>query len=253
MTGTGQPVLLPGDEYKMTTKFAIISIPRTGSSYLVTSLQKHPEVTCHGEIFHPKVEWHILDNVRDRINLMARNHKPIEFVNEILDLDLGNIAVGFKIFKGHNDKALDYILKESSIKKIILKRNNIIASFSSLKLAQETNIWNVKYKMETSHKSIQFDGKEFKKYYHEIQKIYAYYKEVLEATNQSYLSISYAEHIMTNRIDVVYDFLCLNKKTSCHSDFQKLYTSDILARFGNPEEVITWLERNGHTDWLKEI
>ena len=72
----------------MTTKgdplrFVVLSEARSGTSLLTETLNTHPEITCHGEVFHPNPDWHfrgdMADWSKDRI-IDLRDHET-EFLN----------------------------------------------------------------------------------------------------------------------------------------------------------------------------
>lgn len=231
-------------------KFCILSIPRTGSSLLVTALRQHPQILCHGEIFHPHVDWHIFGQARNAIDLTLRTSNPVEFVNRIYSENDGAKFVGFKIFRGHNDVALDDILHTSEIKKIVLRRSNALASYSSHVLAEKTDVWNSEEDIRMDE-TIEFDQVRFSEHIEWERETYSLYNKVLSNTCQSHLSISYADVVQAG-FGAVLSFLGADLNVEVTAKTKKLYSSHIIDRFKNPAQVLAFLHEIGHPEWAHE-
>ena len=121
-------------------RFAIIGLARSGSSYLVSMLDSHPEIHCCGEIFN-----------RDGVNLRwpktlggrqagraieseleeLRARDPQAFLERVFAIDFGKPVLGFKIFRNHNPPMLERIIADRDIAKIVLRRANGLARYAS--------------------------------------------------------------------------------------------------------------------------
>ena len=125
-------------------KFVILAVPRTGSNYLCGMLNTHPEILCHHEVFNPEDIFYALDYRNGRIkgNIDERNKYPKLFLNNLLELNFGHNAVGFKFMTGQNARALNLIRGDMNIKKIILKRKNKIKTYVSLLIAEKTRSYS---------------------------------------------------------------------------------------------------------------
>ncbi len=128
------------------TKFVILNAPRTGSNYLCTLLDSHPEVLCHHEIFNPHVVGvaRHLQNTSFRLGTREeREGDPVEFLGRVWERTEGRRAVGFKLCWKQNEAIFDAVLTDPGIRKIVLKRKNRIKSYVSLLLARQTGEWVV--------------------------------------------------------------------------------------------------------------
>lgn len=127
-------------------RFVILNATRTGSNFLCTVLNSHPDILCHHEIFNP----HVIGVARHlqgsdfRLGTMAeRERDPVEFLDRVWRTNLDRRAVGFKMCLWQHEPAYHAVLPDLSVRKIILKRRNRVKSFVSLLLARQTGEWVV--------------------------------------------------------------------------------------------------------------
>jgi len=90
-------------------RFAIISMPRTGSHLLGSLLHSHNQIFVHGELFHPhkiglstsrRYNFRPLQDALGQNMIIFRNSDPIGFLNLAMQVDVP--AVGFKLFINHS-------------------------------------------------------------------------------------------------------------------------------------------------------
>src|SRR5258708_862065 len=121
-------------------RFVIVASPRTGSSHLTDLLNHQPDILCNGEIYHPLrvfVKWP-RDKMEKRTRKTLRELRtqdPIAFKEYIFSNNFGRAHLGFKILNHQNNDVLQIVLDDSSIFKIILFRRNILANYSSGRIA----------------------------------------------------------------------------------------------------------------------
>jgi len=176
------------------TRFVIVSAPRTGSNWLCGGLNGHPEVLCHFELFHPErvyAWWELQEELGD---LAARNADPRGFLAEVWARNQGQRAVGFKIFPGHDRVALDTVVEDAGVRKILLERRNRIKTFVSEEVAAKTGVYQ---RLARFHgpppppPRIHVDPKQLEKYVERRRRFFADVEQRLTATGQSWLEMSY--------------------------------------------------------------
>lgn len=136
-------------------KFIILGMGRTGSNMLASSLRSHSQVVVFGEIFnnnHKLILWEYPGYARYRTlesALSLRESDPKSFLNTLVFQRFPkNIpAVGFKLFYYHaqdeNWKCIwPYLKAMTNLKIIHIKRNNILKTFRSLRIAFITGKWS---------------------------------------------------------------------------------------------------------------
>lgn len=118
-------------------RFVVVSLPRTGSTYLVDYLNAIDRVRCLSEIFHPNeimLRHHRTDDPR-LSDIPLRDADPKGYLNrleqEIRDVDW----FGFKHFPRHSLKLLQQLCADRSWRKIFLWRENLLEQYLSFLLA----------------------------------------------------------------------------------------------------------------------
>lgn len=112
---------------------------RTGSNFLVNSLQSHPNIKVFGELFRGGVDDAVKTSILNSVEDYFQDHIFNRYGREIK-------AVGFKIFYkhpvyDHTGKVWQYLLSMEDLKVIHLRRENILKALVSMKIAKKTDIW----------------------------------------------------------------------------------------------------------------
>jgi len=248
-------------------RFCIVATARSGTSYLTTALAGDPMVLCHGEVFHPDVRQHIAPEYAAALDLDLRERNPTAFVDQVYALNGDVHAAGFKIFRGHNDVAMTYILANPEIKKIVLQRENALASFSSLLIAIKTGHWQHRptrvappsedpvqpeaEPTEPIEAKVTFDPAAFKTYWDWECKTYDYYRGSIAAAKGDYLELDYVT-LTEGNFSSVERFLELPGGHEWISDIEKLNPRNMLERFYNPCDVLEFAREWKIEHWLRE-
>lgn len=135
------------------TKFVILCQPRTGSNWLHTLLNSHPQIFSHGEILRRTLENGNTINTLSLQSLVFNHYqKQIK-------------SVGLKLFY-ENFNNTDYIkpyqeiVDDENILIIHLTRKDILSQYVSLLKAEKTQVWSQSRKLNRS-KGIQLDIEDF--------------------------------------------------------------------------------------------
>jgi hypothetical protein len=127
-------------------RFVVLNAPRTGSNFLCTVLNSHPDILCHHEIFNPHVigvARHLQGTAFCLGSMAERQADPVDFLQRVWQAPDGRKAVGFKLCLWQHEAAYHAVLPDPSIRKIVLKRRNRVKTFVSLLLARQTGEWVV--------------------------------------------------------------------------------------------------------------
>ncbi len=174
---------------------------------------------------------------------------PIGFVRQLFHYRDGHAAVGFKVFQGHSPEAHETLLKDEAIHKIILKRENHLASFSSRLIAKETGQWSTSNPNARKEAKAHFEAKPFENF---CRRADEYFDFVSENSRGPRLDITYEDHIMARKLDEVIEFLGADTSVEIHSDKVKQLSREVVDRFDNPEEVRDHLAKTNHENWARE-
>lgn len=118
-------------------RFVIVSLPRTGSTYLVDYLNDIEGVRCLSEIFHPNEIMLRHHQPRDPLLLdrQLRDSDPLGYLAR-LEQEIGEVGwFGFKHFPRHGEKLLQHLCANRRWRKIFLWRDNLLEQYLSFLLA----------------------------------------------------------------------------------------------------------------------
>lgn len=136
------------------TKFIILSRPRSGSNFLCSLLQSHPDIRAFEELFPKnkrKIHWGYQNYPSSSKILNLREFESYKFMEEIVFREFQDSvsAVGFKIFYHqfrHESvpSTWQYLTTDKDLKIIHLKRRNLLSVYLSHTLAKKTNTWTLR-------------------------------------------------------------------------------------------------------------
>lgn len=240
----------------MHRRFVIVSAARSGSSLLTATLDLHPRILCHGEIFHAKIDRHVRADALAATGAALRDADPLGFALGILAFREGEHAVGFKMWRLQSPDVCDALLADPDVLKIILERQNGLAAYSSAQLAKRSGVWNLGVRprpdMLASARSARsrFDADEFLRF---LARRDAMFEQYREAARGPVLDITYTALAGPGGFEPVFDFLGV-KRMRTPQQKSRIHSADILDRF-EPRaraDAETALHRLGRLDWAYE-
>jgi hypothetical protein len=238
--------------------FIIVAAARTGSTHLSNYLSRHREIFCHGESFHPqRVHFrgsggtanpagrqHLEKELED-----LRAQDPHAFLERIFRLDNGREHVGFKIFGNHNPKMLRSMLKNDSIRNVVLFRGNVLARYASVMAAKQTETWGANPKRPL----VTFNPDRFGKH---AETYLTFFEETLGFLNRKKLPYFFIRSDELNneaRLVQLLNFIGATPVLPEGEPADRVRgSSDIVSRFSNPDDVSRYLEDNGLMHWAYE-
>jgi LPS sulfotransferase NodH len=155
--------------HKDYNRFIILGRSRSGSNFLRGLLNSHSQIVALGELFQnpAAIGWAYPGYLNTRRLYSQFLNDPVRFIEtKVFKIFPRQIkAVGFKIFYYHaqneNWRAIwDYLRDESSIKVIHIKRQNILRTHLSRKMAAMTDTWVDTGGEQPDHRSVQLDYEE---------------------------------------------------------------------------------------------
>ncbi|MCC5929324.1 MAG: sulfotransferase [Cyclobacteriaceae bacterium] len=225
-------------------KFIILCHPRTGSTWLHTLLNSHPNISSIGEMNKENKTYS--DIKKNGLNYLTKNlPKSIK-------------AVGFKIFfeylsDQNNSWLLQEITLDKNIKIIHLSRNNLLRMYVSLAIANYTGNFSTVYH-NTKHNfknKIEIDPENCITY---LNKIMEFEKELLlRIKNHELLNLSYEdlESDTHNKINTILNFLQV-KQYNCYSLLKKQNNDDLDKIIANFDVLEKYLKGTKLFKFLKD-
>ncbi|WP_139838715.1 hypothetical protein [Pseudoruegeria aquimaris] len=221
----------------------------------MSTLNSHPDICCHGEIFHPKPRFHFRE-------IWSDHHDPADFEGAPLSLARAVLddprtaerfaVVGFKMWKAQAPGACKALCRDAALRKIILERKNKLATFSSGMLAKQTGVWNLsgdRKAVAIKAEKLPFNAERFRKYVQTQREVFDFYERHVEG---AVLRVSY-EELNREAFDGILAFLGVESAELTEGK-KKLHSSDILNRFSEDRhpEILRTLDELGHPEWVKE-
>lgn len=167
-------------------KFIVLGRGRSGSNFLATSLETHPNIVSFGEVFNnlarSKGTVHFRYagyNGSSQKQVQLRDKQPLKFIDESLFSPMPKAiqAVGFKLFYYHAQEP-DWHpvwahLRAAGVRAIHIQRQNLLESLVSEEIAQTTKTWSNRghqKRAEDAPKQIELPIDTCRTYFESIQK-----------------------------------------------------------------------------------
>ena len=242
-------------------RFVIIASARTGSNFLITQLSSHPDIFCHGDIFHPNqpfLRWPGWPDERPpaEVNEFKRlkNLPPRDLLERMYRLGFGRPHVGFKIFNGQNNEILSQLIRDPEVKKIVLWRNNVLARYASALAARQTgNYGLLKMSQIQDRVLVQFRPQTFRNHHDNYVAFYDRVLNELSVCGEPYWLLRYDELNCHPLLDGLAVFIGAEAGKMSRLAIKAVRgPADVLARFSNPDEVADYLAKNGLQHWAHE-
>jgi LPS sulfotransferase NodH len=170
--------------------FVILAGMRTGSNLLQETLDAHPGIACHGELFNPVFIGRAGADRMWGIDLPARNADPMALIARMRAKSDG--LPGFRLFPDHDPRVLAQVLDDRRAAKIILTRNPL-EQYLSHRIAQATGQWRLGDAKGARIARVRFDAAEFAAHLADRQAHLARIERALQMTGQTAFRLDYAD------------------------------------------------------------
>lgn len=229
------------------SKFVIVGQGRTGSQLLVSLLNKHPEIYCDSEIFHPEYFGKIIwpkSYIKSREMLAEKKDKSV---------------YGFKVkhYQLLNDqkikpKKLFEYLNQEGWKFIYLNRSNLLRHSLSNFKANESGVYHSAEKKQ--YQKLKIDPQELISYMKGKEQFKKEECEALEGI--SYLSVNYEKDLSNaecqqRTANQIFEYLNL-QSVDVRSEYKKTSLKDLKDMIENYEEVKTALVKTKFVKFLED-
>lgn len=230
-------------------KFILLSLKRSGSTFLVSALNNHPEIKCAGEIFkainplriiHPEYSYFHTrnENLKSKaLHFLNKKKIVTDHLNKIYGQN-SNQIFGFKLMPRQIQRfpqTRNYIV-EHKIPVILLVREHYLERLVSIKVAAKTKVFGAKNSHQKLNKII-LDTSSLIQDLDKMQAQTNEMKELAEKTN--HLIISY-EDLTVHKVDETQEaiFTFLNTASGgLESNMKKLIKNPLDEIIENYEEV----------------
>ena len=268
-------------EINSLNRFVIFSVARSGTTLLCSRLNSHPEILCHYELFAPNMisyapnfqkiyggdrEISREDLTSGRIGIdtvEGRERSPESFIVKVWQHNFGHKAVGFKVIRGQNQNAVDLLVRDKNVKKILLLRQNKIRCYISRLIVEKTGVWSISkdgfaYKngkiqkeenIQISSKKVTVNVDKFNKWSKEYDRYFEQLRQRLVDTNQSFVELTYEDLIGEKSESVnskLLEFIGVSAQFSALQEISKQQNSeklsDLISNFDELKEKLVGTE-----------
>ncbi len=178
--------------------FVVLAYQLTGSNLLCGRLHNHRGVVMHNEVFNMARAWtDLYEDVRAdpewRWDIFSRDADPLAFLLGLYSRKSKNkphaLAVGFKLFPDHwtprNAHALRRLMADERVKKVVLRRDDLLAVYASKLRADKTGLYLGQSLDDTP---LTIDLAAFDAFIRSYAATYEYYDDVLAGQHVHHIS-----------------------------------------------------------------
>jgi len=238
--------------------FVILSTPRTGSNMLVSAFSSHPEIHCFGELFRRQSKnssygLEVLQDISPEFSEENYRHAHApEYIRAVFSTAKGAGFVGFKLMLRQNIGVRNALILDKQFRKILLYRENILACFSSEKIAKVTGQGVAGRNVEVKTAKVAFDPERFQRYWERRKRLYSETRRLLQESGQDFYEIDYLTATAEASMAALVEFIGADSSVPCLPDTKKRNPANILDRFSDPDKVSAYLGSIDRDDWAYE-
>jgi hypothetical protein len=241
--------------------FCVFSSPGAGGSLLVEELDAHPQVVCHGELFHHK-RLPLPMNLKlllQRDYDSKRQHDPYGFLADLRRASRSvypqKALMGFEVRSAHSDRIWRRFAAEAAWRKILVQRSNKLAQYAramrGLGRASGAQAGTIHVKSGKEGRRPPFGAQEFERWLGHLQRYEAALigeggaPHLITVTHEDLLRGDLRRelflHIGAGTID--------SQPAAPQTPRQAI---EVAERFADPEAVRMAMRQRGSEHWLHE-
>lgn len=221
--------------------FVILAGMRTGSNLLQETLDAHPGIACHGELFNPVFVGHARADRMWGIDLAARNADPLALIARMRAKSDG--LPGFRLFPDHDPRVLAHVLEDPRVAKIVLTRNPL-EQYLSHRIAQATGQWRLGDATGARTARVRFDADGFAAHLADRQAHLRRIEHAFQVTGQTAFRLDYADLTDPDVLAGLARFLGVSGGLSTSGRTKKQNPAPPEELVDNPDEMLAALARS---------
>ncbi len=238
--------------------FIIFAMPRTGSNMLVTALNSHPAIRCHGELFvgrdlKPGMElFDTFSTIYPAFRNKEYRYKNAERLLRSFIDKCDKPRFGFKLMLNQHPELIAEIVHGTNWPIILLRRENELACYSSHLIAKTTGQGIARIDDNVKTAKAVFDEQQFSSFRKQRNRKYEQFSDVLAAANRTAQSIDYRSLLTGSGYAQVLKLLGVDQDFELITGTRKRNPNNVVERFTNTETVSRYLQRENLEDWSFE-
>ncbi|MFN4154800.1 MAG: Stf0 family sulfotransferase [Paracoccaceae bacterium] len=235
-------------------RFLIVGLPRSGTTYLMSLLNAHEDVTCSGEVFNPYSIIETGEPDYDLRRIFARDAAPRYFMKGFFErYEAGPWKrVGFKLMLGHNIRLLTQLPELSDVSIIYVHRQNRLAQVASYLKAVQTSNWAQTTRSRDMKQKIVASPQMISHQWHEYASMDFLFAAWLETLPSPKITVEYRDLFKPDFNARICGFLGIAPDPEMKSPLIKQGANRILDRFEAPDPIESYMRTLGRADWLED-
>ncbi|PJF07820.1 sulfotransferase [Pseudorhodobacter sp. MZDSW-24AT] len=235
-------------------RFVIVGLPRSGTTYLMSLLDSHPEISCSGEVFNPYsvIETGAADYSPDL--LWERDRAPRYFLKAFFQRHASgpHKRIGFKLMLGHNIRVLTQLPELSDVTIVYVHRYNRLAQVASYLKAMQTRNWAQTRRSLGMRKKIEATPQQISQHWHDYATMDFLFAQWLERLPNRKMTVEYREMFQPGFAAQICGFLGVEPDPCMASALVKQGANRVLDRFADPGPIEAYMRHLGREDWLQD-
>lgn len=235
--------------------FLVVGLPRSGTTYLMTLLNSHPQVFCTGEQFNPYGVVGIDDKDERHETFLARDKSPVGFLDGFFAdaaAEHGGSWVGCKYMIGHNVQILRALEERPDITLIYVWRENKLAQAASWIKALRSKKWAQVVQDEHVEQVISASPRDISHRWHELATQDYLFRLWFDAQPHQKKIVEYKEMFQPEFEDQICTFLGIGQAGTMKSPLIKQGANKIPDRFSDPKPILYYFQQLGLEHWLED-
>lgn len=225
---------------------------------LVSALDSHPQIVCLGELFRRRIldrrgALQVLADIDEKFSDEVYRHTHQEaYLDAVFALHPDARFIGFKLMLPQNVELRDRLIADPAYRKILLYRDNILACYSSERIAKATGQGVAERDADVMTATIPFERKRFERYMQRRNALYDETRRLLGRCGSDVLEIEYRQAATGEGMKRVVGFIGASPEIPLEAGTKKRNPSVIVDRFTEPVEVAAYLRKAGLEAWAVE-
>ncbi|MFN0178720.1 MAG: hypothetical protein ACKVZ0_07935 [Gemmatimonadales bacterium] len=226
------------------TPFVVVYTARTGSNFLASTLDSHPDILCHHEVFnrggiHRSLAYKNTDLSFGTVE--ERERDPWAFIRRIYSFQDGAGTVGFKLAPRVNDWALASLLLSRRVRKVLLGRRSWLHAYTSGLIAAQTQVWMQRKNADTSETppKVRVEPSRFRAYARKRRAFYLGCRLLMRATGQPFYALDYEEIGEPKTMAALLSFLGVATDVKLESATARQNSQELKDRVENYQELLS--------------
>ena len=231
--------------------FVIVALPRTGSTLLTSLLDSHPQIICHNEPFNPDAVYASHRILRNEYMRAYREEDPIRFIDLLFSESRAQLAVGFKMLDYQAPDVQDHLLQRSDVRKLYLRRANLLSAYSSDLVANRVEQWRVLAGEKIRQAEIEFVPREFDEFLKHAAEYERHVSDLIERSDSPVMALEYGELLNRKAQKKLLAFLCVDPTRKLETNYIRQNPGGLRKRFTNWDRVVATLAGTPMEAWLR--